>query len=204
MKKIAIIALALCVLAVGVAVARPAGVFGFGPPPSYPATRQLVANFFALNLRDPESVQGLQISRPVAACHGRGHPGRRDVCGYRFCVAVNARNGFGGYTGRQVLVFWQYNGFAPSVYENQGICPYTFEPWTGEPVVEARDFCADQPKNEDCVAGKRENLVPLTVAESVGSSDSADGKPQACDDAFKDKLRAKGMSYADIDELCAK
>lgn len=193
----------LLVLGCGLAFARSAGVFGFGPPPSYPEVREVVARFFALNLKDPDSVKGLEISRPVADCHGRGHPGKRAVCGYQFCVAVNAKNSFGGYTGRKVLVFWKYQGFDPVAYENFGMCPNDFIPWTGDPPVHVRDdFCTLQPKNADCLAGKRENYKDLSVEESVGAEMATDEETQLCDDAFKDKLRAKGMSYADIGEVC--
>ena len=194
----------LLLLGCGLSFARSAGVFGFGPPPSYPEVRALVADFFSMNLKDPDSVKGLVISRPVASCHGRGHPGRRAVCGYQFCVAVNAKNSFGGYTGRKVLVFWKYQGFPPTAYENLGMCPNDFFPWTGDPPVHVRDdFCSLQPKNADCLAGKRETYTELTVEESVGQQSADDmADPKVCDDAFKDRLRAKGMSYADIAEVC--
>lgn len=192
------------ILSGGIALARPAGAFGFGPPPSYPEIRELVGQYFALNLKDPDSAKGIVISRPVAACHGRGHPGKRDVCGYQFCVTLNAANSFGGYTGRKVLVFWKYQGFPPEAVENQGLCPSIFDAWVGDPPVTVRDFCQVQPKNTDCLAGKRETFTELSLEESMGKSESGVDEPKLCDDAFKDRLRQKGMSYTDIDAVCSK
>lgn len=169
----------------------------------------LISRHLELNLKDPDSVRRLQISQPVADCHGRGHPGRRDVCGYRICFEYNARNGFGGYVGRQVRVFWLYQGFTPMSYDNAGGCPNQFVPWKGDPPVEVRDFCALQPKNDGCLAGQKETYAQLSLEESVRGSISqgADGGAAAgspCTDEFKDSLRAKGLSYADIDDVCRK
>lgn len=205
MRRIAsLVGMVFLVLAAG-ASGRSAGNFGFGPPPSYPTAMEWVTTHLQINLKDPESVKGLAISQPIADCHSRGHPGRRDVCGYRMCVAFNAKNGFGGYVGRQVRVFWMYQGFGAYSYDNAGLCSSNFAAWKGDPPVEVREFCKYQPDQEDCKAGKKEYFQSLTVQESVGEPlfpESADGKVTICSDEFKDALRAKGMTYADIDDVC--
>ncbi len=201
MRSIILLAMAVC--SSTAMAGRPPQNFGFGPPPSYPQTMQHVADHLNFNLKDPDSVKALVISRPVADCHGRGHLGRREVCGYRVCVTFNAKNSFGGYAGRETRVLWLYNGFSPVSYANAGFCPNSFPAWSGDPPVSAVDFCRLQPKHPECVAGRREGLVELGVEESVGAPLIQPGSQVGqCSDEMRDTLRAKGMTYADIAEVC--
>lgn len=170
-----------------------AAVYGFGPL-----------------LRDPASVQGFVITQPYATCMDRGHPGRADVCGYRMCVGFNAKNGFGGYVGYQTYTLIKTPRRGSFYWE--GGCTVG-DPWEGNPPVAVREFCKDNPKHSACKEGFREDFKAPTLEESVAKPewmlpaevhDEKEGqeKPVLCSDEFKDKLRAKGMSYRDISEVC--
>lgn len=148
MKKI-LITLGLLALMAGCA-GRPAQNYGFGPTPTAETARKVVTDHLLFALKDPESVQGLTIGKPVPACYARG-PGKRDVCGYRMCVAYNAKNSYGGYVGRKIYSYWMLNGFGTQVFKHNTGCPLTFEDWHGEPPATDANFCAMQPGHEECV-----------------------------------------------------
>lgn len=188
---------------------------GYGKPPTYAEAVQAAAVSIGGALLDPASLYGFTINRPFATCIDRGHPGKADVCGYRMCVAFNAKNAFGGYVGfksyllivtpRQGSFYWE------------GRCTVDL-PWEGDPPVEVRDFCWDNPKHSICRNGEfKEDYRSPTLAESVArpawmtasgeinrnAKTNASAEPAAvCSDEFKDQLRAKGMSWKDIGDVC--
>lgn len=140
----------------GAASARPAGHFGFGPPPSYPRVMELLEIVRPTSQNDDRAV-----SRPVAGCLSRGGWGRRDVCGYRFCARLY---------GTAPQEFWILNGFG--IQPNpEGKCTYSLKVWDGDPPVEVLDFCDFQPAHKGCKDGLREHFTALSVEESTGAAE---------------------------------
>lgn len=155
--RLPLLLLLLLFLLSAVVLARPASNFGFGPPPAYlDLTRKLRSQ---LSLDESDS---LVISLPTIGCIDRGHPGRRDVCGYRFCLRAKG----------EVAEVWLTNGFG--IQGNpRGDCAWNFTAWLGDPAVEVAEFCDYQPKHPHCKTGRREGLVKLTVEESTGALELA-------------------------------
>ena len=97
--------LTLCSCAQGLHKAGDDSNPDYGPSPS--DHEAIVKEWIRANLRDPYSVQDLQISHPVADRYwggllvSGGH-----VYAYRVCVRMNAKNAFGAYTGLKEHVFW--------------------------------------------------------------------------------------------------
>lgn len=206
MKNYAILTALLLVAAP--AYARQAQEPGYGAPPTYGEAVETAFMGIGGLLRDPANMYGFAISRPYATCMSRGHPGRSDVCGYRMCVILNARNGFGGYVGFRTytLISTPHRG---SFYWEGG-CEVS-EPWVGDPPVDVREFCVDNPKHGACKDGFKEEFKAPTLEMSVArpawmSGGDEKGKSEVvatCSDEFKDQLRAKGMSYKDIADVCS-
>lgn len=190
MRLIAIVGLALLLAGCS---SRPALEFGFGSPPTVAQTRGIVQEHLEVALKDPTNIQGLTIGRPEAACYSRG-PGKRDVCGYRVCVAYNAKNSFGGYVGRKVYVYWILKRWGLQIAENRGACPMTFDDWFGSPPVETKDFCAFQPRNAGCLNGKVEQFAP--VAEEMPAAPVPAHAPSgsAYDECMRRVLRISDQS----------
>lgn len=64
---------------------------------SYDEMKALVLSERGTIWKDPESVRDAQIGNPYSCSGGLAHVGAMpNVC---VCVAANAKNGFGGYTG---------------------------------------------------------------------------------------------------------
>lgn len=191
------------------ASAREAAYPGYGKPPTYSEAVEAAAVGIGSWLKDPASVYGFAISRPYPACISRGHPGRRDVCGYRMCVSFNAKNSFGGYVGFQQFLLVKTPRQGSFFWSER--CS-TSDDWHGDPVVDVRDFCRDQPSHSGCKDGSfKESFTPPSLDESIlkpswSSSSRTDEEKETvvaeCSDEFRDRLRAKGMSYKDIAEVC--
>ncbi len=191
------------------AAARQSQEPGYGKPPTYGEAVEIAFTSIGGMMRDPANMYGFAISRPEATCMRRGHPGRSDVCGYRMCVVLNAKNAFGGYVGFRNYTLISTPERGPFFWEGGCTVP---QPWLGDPPVEVRNFCVDNPKHSACKEGFTESFVARTLEESVakpewmtGSGQSSSSKPAVvapCSDEFKDQLRAKGMSYKDISEVC--
>lgn len=75
-----------------------------GPPPTNPEAA-IIAKMSGL-LRDPESARYQFVGGPVP---GRAQQpilqGGRTVEGWGYCYLINAKNGFGGYTGNTPYYF---------------------------------------------------------------------------------------------------
>jgi len=191
------------------AAARESQEPGYGKPPTYGEAVEIALTSIGGIMRDPASMYGFSISRPVATCMKRGHPGRSEVCGYRMCVVLNAKNAFGGYVGFRTYTLISTPERGPFFWE--GGCTVS-EPWQGDPAVDVRNFCEDNPKHSACKEGFTESFVAPTLQESItrpawmtGAGSGSSSKPEVvapCSDEFKDQLRAKGMSYKDISEVC--
>ncbi len=77
----------------------------YGPSPSN--HELLVKEWINSNLRDPYSIQDLQISSPVADRYWGGLlVSGGYVYAHRVCVRINAKNAFGAYTGLRDRVVW--------------------------------------------------------------------------------------------------
>lgn len=176
------------------AQARPAGAYGFGEPPEPITLRNDVVSGLGLALRDPKSMQDFAIRQPEAACYQRGI-GRRDVCGYKVCVAFNARNAFGAYVGRTVYVYWFRDGQIFNVVRNGGACPPTFPDWQGQPSIVVPDFCKMQPGQPACEAGgealaeAKRRAAPAVAKELTGIA-----KPQQLRDGWTMQCEQDGVT----------
>lgn len=69
----------------------------FGPRPQHTA-RSYVREFLATVLKDPDSVKGLEVDEPRAHTQGKG---KAALKGWAIRYQMNAKNGFGAYTGAQ-------------------------------------------------------------------------------------------------------
>lgn len=157
LRTIASLVVALAFSSSG-ALARPAGYFGFGPLPTY---HDLLGDTQSW-LRQTNSYVwfgDISLSHPVAACLKRGI-GRRDVCGYRFCISK---------PNMQPVEIWKTHHYGFTANGN-GQCGISITPWVGDPPIEFRDFCDLQPKQPDCVNGLKEPYATLSVAESIGAA----------------------------------
>lgn len=78
---------------------------------SYPASYEsIIKGWYAENLKDPTSVIYGRISKPRKE-HAVTNQFRREVVhGYSVCASVNAKNGYGGYTGQKQRWFLIRNG----------------------------------------------------------------------------------------------
>lgn len=95
-------------LAAGVLVApqilRAAGPADYGKRPSDKEIGKLTGTFIRNHFKDPRSIQDLKfytvqpvdVSRGLLA--GGGH-----IYGWQVLFSVNAKNGFGGYSGQQAM-----------------------------------------------------------------------------------------------------
>ena len=182
---------------------------GYGKPPTYGEAVEIAFTSIGGMMRDPANMYGFAISRPEATCMRRGHPGRSEVCGYRMCVVLNAKNAFGGYVGFRTYTLISTPERGPFFWEGGCTVP---QPWLGDPPVEVRSFCADNPKHSACEEGFMESFAAPTLEASTakpgwmtGVDGGKSGKPAvvaSCSDEFKDQLRSKGMSYKDISDVC--
>lgn len=75
-----------------------------GPPPT--DFQAQIVERLRVELRDPESMRDLQVCDPT-----------RSRSGWSAAVVVNARNGFGGYSGRQYLIALFKDGRLDSVVD---------------------------------------------------------------------------------------
>lgn len=83
---------------------------GYGPPPAA-GWEDVVKTFMEYRLKDPDSAQykfgqpqqGWITKPPVKG-------GGLDIAGWHVTIAVNARNGFGGYTGFKPYQFMLRDG----------------------------------------------------------------------------------------------
>lgn len=159
--------------------ARPPGNFGFGRPPAFPS----LMRGLNIELRKYSKV-ATEISIPIAGCYSRGGFGRRDVCGYRFCVRVE-----GGLRADEV---WVTQGFGFQAGA-PGLCNHPFDAWKGDPPVAVADFCSFQPKQEGCEAGRTEGHAQLSVYESTGADELAEAAKEeaAAEKRQADELEAK-------------
>ena len=201
MRRLILAVAAVAVLA-GNVVARPAGNFGYGKPPTHDETQRLVRQHLKETLKDPSSIQDLEISKPAAGCFERGL-GKRDVCGYKFCVAYNAKNGYGGYVGRSVHVYWKVQGYGLNTFANRGACPNSFENWDGSTSVELPRFCDRQPENKDCTEGREEVYEADAQEQRKVEAPAQDAASSAsCSSEIRKRMLAKGMSESDVDKIC--
>ena len=202
MRSAGLIAGVLLLLCGDEAIAREAGNFGFGRPPSYRETRELILGHLKLTLKDPDSLRDLTIAKPAADCYRRGI-GRRDVCGYKICVAYNAKNSFGAYIGRKVYVYWKLNGWGTQVFENAGACPILFPDWDGKSPVQMRDFCVFQKKHPDCEKGRKEKYdFPVDVPAPASTDEGSAGGFSRCSEPIRLGMLDRGLSEEDVSELC--
>lgn len=171
------------------AEARGAGYFGFGPPPAYHQLLEETEASLRANGIYVGAAGTTKLSFPSAMCIGRGI-GRRDVCGYRYCVST----GIGA-----PIEMWklQHYGFSAS---GRNVCGRAITPWYGDPPVEVRNFCDDQPKHAGCERGEKENYVKLSLAESTG----ADRLAREAAERAKAEADAKALAQLQIDAARAR
>jgi len=70
---------------------------------------QIVKRWINLTFLDPDSVKVLNIQRPQKQVYGEPFTRGTTYC-YLIPVAVNAKNAFGGYTGREMYSLYVRNG----------------------------------------------------------------------------------------------
>ncbi len=86
-----------------------------------PADYQLQAvNYIKGQLRDPYSAV-INVGQPFRGQCAIGIYG--DFNGWAVPVAYNAKNGFGGYVGEQVLYVWFANGIIKRISGSSSSCP---------------------------------------------------------------------------------
>jgi hypothetical protein len=92
----------------------------YGPyPQDY---QQRIAAFMQANLRDPGSAMYTAPKPPVKAYAGM----RNYTYGWATCMSVNAKNGFGGYTGANLYYFLFRDG-SVALFERAGAGSSPFE-----------------------------------------------------------------------------
>ncbi len=74
------------------------------------AAERLVKAYYIDVLKDPETARFGRVTRPIRA-HAIANVFKHEaVYGYSVCATVNARNSYGGYTGRRATWFLIYEG----------------------------------------------------------------------------------------------
>jgi hypothetical protein len=86
----------------------------YGPPPAN--FDQLVRDYLATYLRDPMSAQIQHVGGPGRYWNGFGG----SFYGYAVCYRINARNGFGGYTGNRLYAFLIRDGRIQREFHDDG------------------------------------------------------------------------------------
>lgn len=77
----------------------------FGPYPA--AYEQTITAFMQRRLRDPDSARYRFVGNPRQYFYGVGG---EPYYGWRVCAWINAKNGYGGYTGEQLAFFLLRDG----------------------------------------------------------------------------------------------
>lgn len=77
----------------------------YGPTPSDPEA--IVRLYIKENFKDPESVRDLEVGLPQRYYYGRGST---VYYGYRIRYSCNAKNSYGGYTGKQAHYLFVSHG----------------------------------------------------------------------------------------------
>lgn len=86
---------------------------------SYPENyRALVTSYLQDTLKDPESARVEYLTVPQKDYRIVQH--RQPVYGYALCLTVNAKNSFGGYTGKQLALVHIRNGSIVTFWRADG------------------------------------------------------------------------------------
>ena len=81
----------------------------YGPEPKNP--REIVLNFIDQTFKDPHSVIDLKISTPEKFYHGSAPLfGMEKAFGWVIAFECNAKNSYGGYTGRETFYLFVTKG----------------------------------------------------------------------------------------------
>lgn len=101
------LAIASLALLAGCATTPPADVLATADYGNYPSEfKEVIKAYTAGILKDPDSAKYEFLNYPVRGYWGLGGP----KYGYVVCANINAKNGFGGYTGSKVSYFMIRNG----------------------------------------------------------------------------------------------
>ncbi len=80
-----------------------------------------IMNYLERNLKDPYSVKGLRISKPVLTQCAVGMYGPFN--GWRVTASYNAKNSYGAYTGLQEEFYWFHGEQIKGVGDSPNFCP---------------------------------------------------------------------------------
>ena len=110
MKKMLLV-MGLCWLAGCATAPSPAQIDAGDRGPLPENYKEIVQGWIHATLKDPYSVQDLEITRPVpAAVYGKRAFRKFTVWAWQVDFSLNAKNGFGGYAGLTRYSIWVRDG----------------------------------------------------------------------------------------------